>query len=95
MKHNGLVNCDYGHIKSYDGTNIIINIADKNYTLTIDELNKYTKPAYSITYHKVQGQTFDKPICLNIKNLNKSQKNNMLYVGVSRVRKLEQLALLI
>lgn len=91
---NGLVNGDYGHILSYDGTNIIINIADDNYSLTIDELNKYVKPAYSITYHKVQGQTFDKPICLNIKKLNQQQKNNMLYVGVSRVRKLEQLSIL-
>lgn len=94
MKHNGLVNGDYGYIKSYDGTNIIINIADDNYTLSIDELNKNVKPAYSITYHKVQGQTFDKSICLNIKKLNQQQKNNMLYVGVSRVRKLEQLFLL-
>ena len=58
------------------------------------ELIKCSKPAYSISYHKVQGQTFDKPICLNINRLNKKQKNNMLYVGVSRVRKLEQLNLL-
>jgi len=94
MKLKGLVNGDYGVIVSATNNNIIINIADTNYTLTIDELTKNAKPAYSITYHKVQGQTFDKQICLNIKSLNKSQKNNMLYVGVSRVRKLEQLAIL-
>jgi hypothetical protein len=95
MKSKGLVTGDFGIIKSFINNNIIINIADIDYTLTIDELNKYTKPAYSITYHKVQGQTFNKPICLNINRLNKSQKNNMLYVGVSRVRNLEQLYLLI
>lgn len=95
MKTKGLVNGDYGVIISANQqSGIVINIADTNYTLTIDELTKNAKPAYSITYHKVQGQTFDKQICLNIKNLNKSQKNNMLYVGVSRVRKLEQLAIL-
>jgi len=94
MKKNGLVNGDYGYIVSATENTININIADINYTLTIDELKEYTKPAYSITYHKVQGQTFDKPICLNIKCLNRIQKNNMLYVGVSRVRKLEQLHVL-
>jgi hypothetical protein len=96
MKNKGLVNGDYGIIMSYnnDTRSCIINIADTNYTLTIDELTKNVKPAYSITYHKVQGQTFDKQICLNIQNLPKKQKNNMLYVGVSRVRKLEQLAVL-
>jgi hypothetical protein len=93
MKDKGLVNGDYGVITSFSSSNIIINIADIDYTLTIDEL-KNIQLAYSITYHKVQGLTFDKPICLNIHYLNKSQKNNMLYVGVSRVRKLEQLSLL-
>lgn len=94
MKSKGLVNGDYGYIVSYNNNNIIVNIANDNYTLTINELNKFVKPAYSITYHKVQGQTFNKAICLNIKLLNKLQKNKMLYVGVSRVRKLEQLHLL-
>lgn len=94
MKSEGLVNGDYGVIVSATARGIIINIADINYTLSIEELTKFCKPAYSITYHKVQGQTFDKSICLNIEGLNKSQKNNMLYVGVSRVRKLEQLNLL-
>lgn len=96
MKLKGLVNGDYGVIVSATNNtrSCIINIADTNYTLTIDELTKNVKPAYSITYHKVQGQTFYKPICLNIQNLPKKQKNNMLYVGVSRVRKLEQLAVL-
>lgn len=94
MKNKGLVNGDYGRIVSANNESVRICITDEYYTLTIDELTKNVKPAYSITYHKVQGQTFDKQICLNIQNLNKSQKKNMLYVGVSRVRKLEQLHLL-
>lgn len=94
MKNKGLVNGDYGRITSFNNSNININIADIDYTLTINELNKYSKPAYSITYHKVQGQTFNKSICLNIKKLNQQQKNKMLYVGVSRVRKLSQLSIL-
>ena len=94
MKSKGLVNGDCGVITSTNNESVRICITDEYYTLSMGELIKCSKPAYSISYHKVQGQTFDKPICLNINRLNKKQKNNMLYVGVSRVRKLEQLNLL-
>lgn len=94
MKREGLVNGDYGYIKSYINNIVTININDTEYKLNELQLSNI-KPAYSITYHKVQGQTINKPICLNICELNKYQRKNMLYVGVSRVRKLEHLNILV
>lgn len=91
-----LVNGDQGIITSQSENNVIITILDKEYEFSKKQL-KHFEPAYSITYHKIQGQTLNKPICLNTIGLNyfDEQKNNMLYVGVSRVRKLEHLKLLV
>lgn len=88
---------DQGIIKSYDEKNkiTIINILDENIKLTEKQL-KHIKPAYSITYHRIQGQTINNNICINTRDIHyfKEYQNNMLYVGVSRVKYLNQLHLL-
>jgi hypothetical protein len=97
LQHKGLFTGDKGFIKSYDEKNktTIINILDEDIELTENQLYNI-KPAYSITYHRIQGQTINNKICLNLNDIEyfKDKKNNMLYVGVSRVRKLEQLSIL-
>lgn len=88
--YNNLCNGDYGTIIDIKD-NIILKIGDD-----IIELNpKYKhiiKPAYSITYHKMQGQTIDtKNIVIDERNLEIFDKYKMLYVGVSRARNQSQL----
>jgi ribosomal protein L21E len=97
LQHKNLYTGDKGFIKSYDEKNktTIINILDEDIELTEKQLYNI-KPSYSITYHRIQGQTINNNICLNLKDIHyfKEYQNNMLYVGVSRVHKLEQLHLL-
>ena len=73
----------------------LFNKSNEDIKLTEKQLNNI-KPSYSITYHRIQGQTINDNICLNLKDIHyfKENQNKMLYVGVSRVRKLEQLYLL-
>lgn len=97
LQNKGLFTGDKGFIKSYDEKNktVIINILDEDIKLNEKQLYNI-KPAYSITYHRIQGQTINDNICLNLRDIHyfKEYVNNMLYVGVSRVRKLEQLSIL-
>jgi energy-coupling factor transporter ATP-binding protein EcfA2 len=95
LKNKGLYTGDKGYIKSYDGKDILLNILNEDIKIPEKKLCSI-KPAYSITYHRIQGQTINDNICLNLNEINyfKEYKNNMLYVGVSRVKKLEQLNLL-
>uniref|UniRef100_A0ABD2WCM3 (+)RNA virus helicase C-terminal domain-containing protein n=1 Tax=Trichogramma kaykai TaxID=54128 RepID=A0ABD2WCM3_9HYME len=51
-------------------------------------------PAEAITIHKSQGETYDK-VCLDLRKLNKKYvTHSMMYVALSRVRKLEDIYLL-
>lgn len=97
LQKKGLFTGDKGYIKSYDEKNktTIINILDEDYKLTEKQLINII-PAFSITYHRIQGQTINSTICLNTNGIHyfKEYKNNMLYVGASRVRKLEHLTTL-
>lgn len=98
-KETNLVNNDYGFISNFNENEIILNINDELINVNIKHL-KHIKPAYSLTYHKVQGLTVTKKVILNLNKitvLNRDGKDivrNLLYVGVSRVKRYEQLYIL-
>lgn len=48
-------------------------------------------PGFAITFHRCQGQTFDCPVQVDTRN---TFEKEMLYVAVTRVRRLEQLRLI-
>ncbi len=98
-KDTTLVNNDYGFISNFNENEIILNINDELINVDMKHL-KHIKPAYSLTYHKVQGLTVTKKVILNLHKINIFNRNgkdiirNLLYVGVSRVKKLDQLHIL-
>ena len=47
--------------REYTNIQYKFNILDNNYELTMQEL-KHLKPAFSITYHRIQGQTINNKI---------------------------------
>jgi len=97
LKHLNIYTGDRGKIINYNNIEKIvqIQILDNVYNLTLNQL-KNIKPAFSITYHRIQGQTINDNICINLRDIEyfNECKNNMLYVGVSRVRQLNQLNIL-
>jgi len=101
-KEYGIVNSDYGFIKDFNEVDntIILNISNDIINLDIKYI-KYIKPAYSLTYHKVQGLTILQNVVLNLNKIDIFNRNgkdiikNLLYVAVSRVKKLDQLFILV
>ncbi len=47
-------------------------------------------PAYAITFHRLQGQTLDCPLAVDLAGI---FDHRMLYVAITRVRRLAQLTL--
>ena len=97
IKTKEIYNGEMGRIVNYDGKKVSINLYNTIYEITVKQLNNHFDLCYSTTYHKIQGKTIEKGtnICLNLTGLKYFDcKKEMLYVGCSRVRKLEQLAIL-
>lgn len=97
IKTKEIYNGEMGRIVNYDGKIVSINLYDTIYEITVKQLNNHFDLCYSTTYHKIQGKTIEKGtnICLNLTGLKYFDcKKEMLYVGVSRVRSLEQLHVL-
>lgn len=97
IKTKEIYNGEIGRIVNFDGKIVSINLYDTIYEITVKQLNNHFDLCYSTTYHKIQGKTIEKGsnICLNLKGLQYFDcQKEMLYVGVSRVRKIEQLSIL-
>lgn len=75
----------------------ILQTEDYQYhVLTHQQINQADiKPAFAMTYHKAQGQTYEnKKVVLSTRglyNFSPDTQRRMLYVGATRVRKAEQL----
>lgn len=101
IKALGIVNSEMGMIKNIKNGMLYITMNDgNNIEYSIEDANKIVKNknkkaitlCYSISYHKIQGQTLTCDIVINKNRL--FNKTRMLYVAVSRVKKLEQLYVL-
>jgi len=91
-----LVNSQWGLITDFNKNDIMLKVNNEIIKIPLEKKH-FLQPAYSLTYHKVQGLTIDKKLVLNLHKINFLGDKyilNLKYVGVSRVRKLEQLHIL-
>jgi hypothetical protein len=88
-KNLELVNNEEYKVVGFDKRKQLITINNENFPdYTYDDFQKYFLPAYCITIHKSQGQTYDKPykICEINKIMKCSESRSLLYVALTRAR---------
>ena len=91
-KNLELVNNEEYKVVGFDKRKQLITINNENFPdYTYDDFQKYFLPAYCITIHKSQGQTYDKPykICEVNKIMKCSESRSLLYVSLTRARSKE------
>ena len=84
-----LVNNEEYKVVGFDKRTRVITINNENFPeYSFDDFQKYFLPAYGITIHKSQGQTYDKAykICEINKIMKCSESRSLLYVALTRAR---------
>jgi hypothetical protein len=86
-------------ITGFDGRKCEITINHDDETLamfSVDDFRKYFVPAYCITIHKAQGQTYTQKYGLcEFRKIHRSKEGrNLLYVALTRAKKLKQIYVL-
>ena len=77
-----------GKVVANNGATIKIEVSSQTHTLEVNEYLQYFEPAYAITCHKSQGQTFNEPYVIHEWNeVPNDCKKAWRYVAISRTTK--------
>ena len=83
-----ICNNERGRVIANNGSSIQIEVSSQKHTLEVNEFLQHFEPAYAITCHKSQGQTFNEPYIIHEWNqVPEDCRRAWRYVSISRTTK--------